>query len=54
MRAQCPILKNILHPSDNLQTQELQNESAVPNSEENVAPLSHFTDSGAPECERCA
>ena len=54
MRALCPILKNMLHSSRNLQIQELLNESAVSNSEEYFAPLSHFTGPGAPECERCA
>ena len=54
MRALCPILKKIWHPSLTLRTQELQNVSAVPNYEQALAPLSHFTDPGAPECERCA
>ena len=54
MRALCPIRKKIWHPSRTLWMQDLQNESAVFNSEEDLAPLSHFTGPGAPECKRCA
>ena len=53
MRALCSILEDNLPPSRTLQAQELQKASAVFNSEEDFAPLSHFTDPGAPECERC-
>ena len=53
MLALSSILEEFWHPSYTLRTQELPTESAVFNSEEDLAPLSHFTDPGAPECERC-
>ena len=43
------ILKKIWHPSRTLRTQELQNASAVPNSEEDLTPLSHFMCFGFPK-----
>ena len=53
MKALLSIRKKIWHPSRTLRTQELQSASAVFNSEEDLAPLSHFMGPGAPECERC-
>ena len=38
MQALCQIMKKIWHPSHTLRTQELQNVSAVLNSEEYLAP----------------
>ena len=49
MRAQCSSLKKIWYPSRTLRTQELQNASAVSNSEEDLAPLSHFMGFGFPK-----
>ena len=53
MRAPCPTVKNMLHPSRTLRNQELQKGSAVFKCEEDLAPLSHIMDTGAPECQRC-
>ena len=53
MRALCSSWKKIWHPSRTLRTQELQNASAVLDSDEYLIPLSYFSDPGAPECERC-
>ena len=49
MRAQCSIPINIWHPSRTLPPQELQNTSAVLDSDQDLAPLFHFMGPGGPK-----